>query len=96
MKMTFKFPTMTQWGKLLGQWSDFPDCAEKNLICAVISQAIYDAYKDHHLDDVANRLEFWGRGFEKYCAAIDINSDYVRKQILKAASHHMTVIEVAA
>lgn len=85
-KMQFKFPGRATWEKLLGRWSEFPSSPEKNLICAVIAQAITDHNergRDFRL--VADGSGFWGLMLDKYCRLIALDSQFVREQILTAA-----------
>lgn len=84
--MTIRFPNVGQWEKLLGRWSDFPACGEKNLLCAVIALAIEDARKGGDMHDIAHAERFWGGSFENICSAIHLNPAFVREQILLASS----------
>lgn len=94
-KMQFKFPSRSTWEKLLGRWSDFPGSPEKNLVCAVIAQAIADHHdmgKDFRL--VEDKAGFFGLMLEKYCRLIGLDASYVRKQILVASSRHGDRVEI--
>ena len=91
-----KFPSCPTWEKLLMRWSDFPNCGEKKLICAVIASAIADDKKDHALESVANKTRFFGSGLDNYCRMINLDSTFVREQILVAASKVGQLVEVSA
>ena len=95
-KQEIKFPNQAAWEKLLMRWSDFPTCGEKKLICAVIAAAIGDDKKENELASVADKTRFFGVGLENYCRMINLNSDFVREQILIAASKVGQVVEVSA
>ena len=95
--MKFNFPVRATWEKLLGQWSDIPDCGEKKLLCAVIALAIEDQKRIHEdFRPVANGHGFFGQPLENYCVALGISADYVRRQILTAATRDGDLVEIAA
>ena len=88
-KQQILFPTRATWEKLLGRWSDFPDCGEKKLVCAVIAGAIADANRNGHFES-----QFFGSGLDNYCKAIDLSPQFVREQILMVASRVGELVEV--
>lgn len=93
-KKIIEFPHAYTWEKLLMRWSDFPMCGEKRLVCAVIANAIADDKKDCELSSVINRSLFFKNGFSKYCKLINLNSEFIRDQILVAASKIGEKVEV--
>lgn len=79
------------------RWSDFPTCGEKRLICAVIAQAAADhQFYKRDFRAVANGDGFWGPMLEKYCRMISLDPQFVREQILLAATRDGDMVEVAA
>ena len=95
-KQEIKFLGLAAWEKLLMRWSDFPTCGEKKLICAVIALAIVDDKKYHELESVINSTRFFNAGFKSYCRMINLNSDFVREQVLMVAGRVGEFVEVSA
>lgn len=74
-----------QWEKLLSRWSEFPECGEKRLVCAVIASAIAEEPKEAVEQGRYPYMGgFWKRGFLQWCSAIALSPQFVLDQI-KAA-----------
>lgn len=76
-----------RWAKLLGNWSDAPECGEKNLLVWAIGQWISEGSKtDPPFED---GFFHSGGGFDAYCKAVSLDPDFVREQIERARHKEM-------
>lgn len=101
MKKELRFPSMSQWEKLLSRWSEFPECGEKRLLCAVVAQAICDKHKSisnsglqvASVEDISGSF---GRWFVNTCRAISLDPVYVLNRFVEAESRVGCVVEIEA
>lgn len=76
-----------QWKKILGRWSELAESPERNLLLAVIAQAIEDEQRRAYESGGIPKYNrgFFVRGLRVYCNVVGIGYEFLIEQLHRSA-----------